>query len=263
MIKITNNMKISKYIAIILCCLTAASCEMDNYDGPDAVIRGTVYDHRNQPLEVNQGAGIIRMKEVSWAKDETTFVGNQTLKVQQDGTYLHTKWFSGEYRMLPYSGAFFPYDDEKLDADDAGELVKISGTTSRDFSVTPYLTVEWVKKPFVTADNRIECSVRFTRNQKAGYEKPDLREADMIVSRTMNPSAGRDGELHPTKVALTNDMESTEITFRTARAVKYTGIDYWVRISMNCKAVTGKPETNYPGISNSDNFSSIEKIHVP
>jgi hypothetical protein len=256
-------MKVLKYIAIVLCCLTATNCEIDNYDGPDATIQGTIYDHRNQPLEVNQGAGIIRAREGSWAKDADSYVGNQTLKVQQDGTYRHTKWFSGEYRMLPYSGAFFPYDDEKQDADDAGELIRISGTTTLDFSVTPYLTIEWVTKPFVTSDNRIECSVRFTRNEKAGYEMPDLREADMLVARTINPSGARDGELHPTKVALTNDMEGQEITFRTARAVKYTGIDYWVRISMNCKAVANKPETNYPGISNSDNFTSIEKIHVP
>ncbi|MDR1863941.1 MAG: DUF3823 domain-containing protein [Bacteroidales bacterium] len=256
-------MKIIKYISIVLCCLTAASCEIDNYDGPDATIQGSIYDHRGQPLEVNQGAGIIRMREISWAKDSASYVAPQTLKVQQDGTYRHTKWFSGTYRMLPYSGAFFPYDDQLKDADDAGELVEIKGSVTKDFTVTPYLTVEWVKKPFVTADNRIECSVRFTRNQKPGYEMPDLREADMLVSRMINPTGGRDGELHPTKVALTNDMEGQEITFRTARAVKYTGIDYWIRITMNCKAVANKPETNYPGISTSDNFSSIEKIHVP
>jgi hypothetical protein len=238
------------------------SCEIDNYDMPDATIEGVLYDHHNQPLQVNQGSGYIRMREVSWSKQNTTvFIGNQTLKVQQDGTYRHTKWFSGEYRMLPYSGNFYPYDDEKLDADDAGELVKISGTTTRDFTVTPYLTIEWVKKPTVTADNYVECSVRFIRNQKSGYEMPDLREAYLRVSRSVNASAF-DSQLFPTKVDLTNDMEGKEIAFRTSIPVKYTGIDYWIRISMNCKAVTGKPQTNYPGMG-AENFSTIEKIHVP
>lgn len=251
------------YILSALLCLVFTGCEIDNYDGPDSTIQGTIFDHNNQPLQVNQGAEIIRIREVSWSKGDTTvFIGNQKLKVQQDGTYRHTKWFSGEYRMMPYSGAFFPYDDEKLDADDAGELIKISGTSTKDFSVTPYLTIEWVQKPTVTSDNHIECSVRFTRNQKAGYDMPDVREADMLVSRTINPSSGRDTELHPTKVALTNDMEGTVITFRTSRAVKYTGIDYWIRISMNCKTAEGKPETNYPGMG-ADNFSTIEKIRVP
>jgi hypothetical protein len=236
---------------------------MDNYDGPDAEIQGTIYDHSNQPLQVGHGAGIIRMREVSWGQnDSTIFVGNQTLKVQQDGTYRHTKWFSGEYRMLPYSGAFYPYDDEKLDADDAGELVKISGTVTKDFSVTPYLTIEWVKKPTVTADKYIECSVRFKRNQKTGYAMPDVREAVLLVSKTVNPGAGRDAELYPTPFALTNDMEGTEITFRTTRTVKYANMDYWIRISMNCKAVANDASTNYPGMG-AENFTTIEKIHVP
>ncbi|GHS96774.1 hypothetical protein FACS189421_02420 [Bacteroidia bacterium] len=253
---------ISKYIAFVLCCVLTVSCEIDNYDEPDATIQGALYDHNGQPLQVNHGSGYIRMREVSWAKgDENVFIGNQTLKVQQDGTYRNTKWFPGEYRMLPYAGNFFPYDDEKLEGDDAGELVKISGTTSRDFTVTPYLTIEWVKKPTVTADGFLECSVRFKRNQKAGYEMPDVREAWLRVSRTVNTS-GSDGQYFKKEIVLTNAMEGQEITFKTDIALKYTGIDYWIRVSMDCKAVAGKPETNYPGV-NSPNFTTIEKLFVP
>lgn len=249
---------VSKYIAFILCCVLAVSCEIDNYDGPDATIQGTLFDHNGQPLQVNQGSGYIRMRELSWAKDENSFIGNQTLKVQQDGTYRHTKWFSGEYLMLPYSGNFFPYDDENRDTDDAGEFVKISGTTTKDFTVTPYLTIEWVKKPTVTADKYLECSVRFKRNQKAGYEKPDLNESYLRISRSVNAGAF-DGQLYPTRMVMTNDMEGQEITYRTAIPLKYTGIDYWVRVQINCK--TGVAGTNYQGVQE-PNWTTIEKIHV-
>lgn len=253
---------LSKFLAFVLCCVLAVSCEIDNYDEPDATIQGTLYDHNGEPLQVNQGSGYIRMREISWAKgDPDKYIGSQTLKVQQDGTYRHTKWFSGEYRMLPYSGNFYPYDDELLDADDAGELVKISGTTTKDFAVTPYLTIEWVKKPTVTADNYLECTVRFKRNQKAGYEMPDVKEAWLRISRSINASAF-DGQLFPTRLVLTNNMEGQELTFRTAIPLKYTGIDYWVRVSMNCQTASGKPQTNYPGMG-AENFSTIEKITVP
>jgi hypothetical protein len=57
-------------------------------------------------------------------------------------------------------------------------------------------------------------------------------------------------------------MEGQEITYRTAIPLKYTGIDYWVRVSMNCKAAAGNSNTNYPGMGQ-DNFTTIEKIHVP
>ena len=256
--------RLSNYIVILLCSLMAVSCEIDNYDGPDAEISGAFYDHNGQPFQVNHGASILRMREVSWETgDSTVFIGNQTLKVQQDGTYRHTKWFSGEYRMLPYSGAFFPYDDANLDNDNAGDLVKISGnSTTKDFVVTPYLTIEWVTKPFVTSDNRIECSIRFKRNQKAGYAMPDIREGNLLVSRTANPSSGNDSQLYPTLFAMTNSMEGDVITFRTAIPVKYTNMDYWIRVSMNCKTAADNPATNYPGMG-ANNFTTIEKIHVP
>ena len=254
--------KLSYYIVFLLCCVLAVSCEIDNYDGPDATIQGALFDHQGQPLQVNHGSGYIRMREISWQKgDPDKYVGNQTLYVQQDGTYRNTKWFSGEYRMLPHSGNFFPYDTEKLDADDAGELVKIAGTTSRDFTVTPYLTIEWVKKPTIVAGNYLECSVRFKRNQKAGFEMPDVREAWLRVSRSVNASAS-DGDLFRTAIVLNNSMEGEEITFRTSMPLKYTGIDYWVRVSMNCQTAAGKPETNYPGMG-AANFSTIEKIYAP
>jgi hypothetical protein len=251
----------SKYIAFLLCCVLVVSCEIDNYDEPDATIQGVIYDHNGQPLQVNHGSGYIRAREISWAKDETNFVGNQTLYVQQDGTYRNTKWFSGEYLMMPYAGNFYPYDDEKKDGDDAGDPVRISGTTTKDFTVTPYLSIEWIKKPAITSDNYLECSVRFKRNQKAGYEMPDVREAWLRVSRSINAAAA-DGQYFKVKKDLTNDMEDQEVTFRTDIPLKYTGTDYWIRVQMDCKAVAGKPETNYPGIG-AANYTTIEKIHVP
>ena len=255
------NFQFTKYIVFLLCGMLAVSCEIDNYDGPNATIQGTFYDHTGQPLQVNQGSEYLRAREVSWAKNDEMFVGNQRLKLQQDGTYRHTKWFSGEYLFLPYAGNFYPYDDVKKDGDDAGELVKVSGSATKDFTVTPYLTIEWVKKPTVGADGFLECSVRFKRNQKAGYEMPDVREAWLRVSRSVNANAA-DGQYFKVKKDITNAMEGEEITFRSDIALKYTGIDYWIRISMDCQTAAGKPETNYPGMGE-DNFSTIEKIHVP
>ena len=250
------------YIVIVACCMLATSCEIDNYDGPDATIQGVLYDHNGQPLQVNHGSGYIRIRDINWPKGDTTiFITNQTLVVQQDGTYRNTKWFSGEYRMLPYAGNFYPYDDENQDSDDAGELVKISGVTTKNFTVTPYLTIEWVKKPTVTADNYLECTVRFKRNQKGGYEMPNIREGILRVARVVNTNQP-DLILFPVARPLTNTQEGTEIEFRTVEPFKYTGIDYWVRVCMSCQAVIGNPDTNYPGIG-AQNCTTIEKIFVP
>jgi hypothetical protein len=252
------------YMFLLFICLFAVSCETDNYDGPDATIQGTIFSSiDNQPLQVDHGAGIIRIREISWAKgDETAYVGNQTLKVQQDGTYRNTKMFSGEYLMLPYNGAFYPHDDTyKSNEDEAGELVKIGSGTAKDFTVTPYLSIEWVSGPTILPDNKISCSVRFKRNQKPGYEMPDVKEAWLLVSRNVNTSS-RDLDLYPRAMALTNSMEGQVLEFISDRPVKYTGISYWIRVSMNCQTAAGNAATNYPGMG-ANNFTTIKEIQVP
>ena len=249
------------YCISILCSLLLAGCEIDNYDAPDCTIEGQMFDHHNQPFQVNQGAAIIRIRETSWAKDSDMYTANRTLNVQQDGSYRNTKIFRATYLLLPYGGAFFPYVDVLADSDEAGEHITVSGNVTKDFTVTPFLTLEWVRKPTVDAEGYLSCSAKFSRNRKPGYEMPDLRQANLLVSRTVNTSAA-DGSLFNARITITNDMEGTEIHFKTVIPLKYTGIDYWVRVAMNCQTAAGKPETNYPGMG-ADNFTTIEKIHVP
>lgn len=254
-------MKFFNYsILSVLFCIALTACETDNYTAPDCTIEGKIYDQTNQIFQVNQGAGIIRIREISWAKDSTTYTANQTLKVQQDGTYRNTKIFKGTYRMLPYAGAFFPYDDVNKDGDNAGELVEINKTTTQDFTVVPYLTLEWVKKPTVDATGYLSCSIKFTRNQKPGYDMPDLRQAVLHVSRVINADAS-DGDLFTKPLTITNDQEGTEISFKTDIPLRFHGINYWVRISMNTQTAAGNPQTNYPGMGAS-NYSTIEEIFV-
>ncbi|MDC2614576.1 MULTISPECIES: DUF3823 domain-containing protein [Bacteroides] len=255
--------KLLAYITIIVGCFMTVSCEIDNYEAPDVTIQGTIYDHNGQPLQVDHGVSYIRMREISWG-DGNNYIGNRSLKIQQNGTYRNTKQFAGEYLMLPYNGNFYPYwdaDDPVKDGDEAGELVKISGTTTKDFTVIPYLTIEWVKKPTVTPDNYLECTVRFKRNRKEGFGMPDVKEAYLSVSRTINASAS-DGNLFPTARVLNNNEEGQDITFRTSRPLKYNGINYWVRVRMNCQTAAGNATTNYPGMGQF-NCSTIEQIFVP
>ena len=256
----------SSYIAIFICLFLVASCEIDNYEAADATIQGAFFDHNGQPLLVEIGSEYLRMREVSWAKgDEESFIGYRRISLMEDGRYLHTKQFSGEYLMFPSNGNFFPYWDagsEVEDGEEAGELVKISGVTTKDFTVTPYLTIEWVKKPYVTDDHYIECVVRFTRNEKAGFNKPDVQFANMRIGRTIYPTRSRIAEFEPQQLVLTNDDEGTDMTFRTIIPVKWTGISYYIQIVMNCKAVSGDNSTNYPGIG-AWNSTTIESVFVP
>ena len=248
-------------LSALFCIIAFASCEIDNFDAPNSTIEGRITDHTGQPFQVSHGASLIRMRELSWAKDDPdVYIANRTLKVQQDATYRHTKIFKGTYRMLPVGGAFYPYDDDfRQNEDDAGEIVEINSTVTKDFSVTPYLMIEWVDKPRVDADGYLICSAKFKRIQKPGYEMPNAYRANMSISKVMNATSG-DGELFRNQITLNNSMEGETITFKTSRALKYYGIRYRVRISMTCQQASSA--SNYPGMGAS-NYSTIEDIDVP
>lgn len=223
--KIINNM------ILLLMTICLFSCEKDNYDAPDCTIQGRILDHNGNQLQTEQGSGNMRIKmeELSWAdgNDEVSVIPSY-LNVKQEGSYVNNKWFAGQYRMTPIEGAFYPYPEE-------GELVQIKGTVTKDFTVTPYLDIEWVKEPTLTTDNYIEASVRFRRNAKSGATMPDLNNGILCVSTNQYcGNNNKDGQLFNGTKTITNDEEGTVIEFRTSMAVKYTGTIYWVRVGICC-----------------------------
>jgi hypothetical protein len=257
-------MKKIKFITCI-CALLALSfafsgCEIDNYDGPDAGIEGTIFDHLGNPFEASHGAGLIRSREISWTGGEDGYIGNRTLYVQQDGTFRNTRMFSGTYRLLPMGGAFFPFDPVHLETNNAGVELEIRrGQTPRiDFTVTPFLTIEWVRTPWIDAEGHLNASVRFTRNQKGDFIMPNLRDGRMQVSRTINANAAL-SRYFPTTMTITNEQEGDEIEFRTLIPLRYSGINYWVRIVIYCNNPPGAVYTNVT----SGNRTSVETVFFP
>jgi hypothetical protein len=90
---------------------------------------------------------------------------------------------------------------------------------------------------------------------------PDVKEAWMQVSRVINANA-RDLNLFPRAIALTNNMEGTDIEFISDIPVKYDGKSYFVRVVMNCQTAAGKPETNYQGVG-SNCCTTVEEVVAP
>ena len=217
-------------ISIITLTFGLYSCEKDNYDDPDATIQGRIIDQNGVPMQTEQGKDNMRIKmeELSWGGGDSEVAIIPTyLNMMQDGSYINTKIFSGEYRMTPVEGPFYPYDEE-------GEVIKIKGSVTKDFTVTPYLDVEWVSKPTVTADNKITCSVKFKRNKKEGANMPDLNNAKLFIATTQYVgNNNKDDQVNGGTVAVTNDQEGQTLVF-TSNAVKYTNATYYVRVGVCC-----------------------------
>lgn len=118
---------------IILACgvlaLGCTSCEIDNYDAPDAGICGTLIDSETgAPVYTEQpdGARIVLL--------DKSYDNPVPLKfwVKADGTFRNVALFSGKWGVYPDEGPFFPVEEQ---------TVTLKGITEHNFTVTPYLQV--------------------------------------------------------------------------------------------------------------------------
>ena len=207
------------------------ACEMDNYDAPDAAVIGQVYDHNGKPLQTALGQGNmkIRIKEISYANgDPNIVVTEQNLNMMMDGSFKNTRLFKGTYEMWPFETCGYPCEEEQM------KVVELkSGKTAEvDFTITPYLTLEWVDAPYQDADGFLWASFKFTRNAKEGYDMPDVEKAQMIIGTTVSCAA--DGRYTDNTVAITNIPEGDVIKLKSKAKIEFDQ-KLFVRISANCK----------------------------
>jgi hypothetical protein len=184
--------------------ITASSCsKVDNYDGPTETLQGRIIDAatgQNVQSEVSgdNGNGTrIRLLEISWSDNPTPLY----LATKQDGTYTNTKVFEATYKMIA-EGAFVPMD---LAGNDKTQTVNVKGgTTTVDFSVDPFLRVEWVGEPVVNPDSTVTMQVRVTRGTDNTSFQQNITNLAVFVS--------------PSQYVGNNNYDS-----RYARIINYSG----------------------------------------
>ncbi|MCD7972218.1 MAG: DUF3823 domain-containing protein [Candidatus Azobacteroides sp.] len=134
-----------------ICTLLFHSCELDNFDGPDATIYGGIYDMETKEL--------VRQDIVSGAQIEYVEHGFQNPVTQyqiikNDGTYRNNLMFSGTYTMQLQRGNFVPMDPIE---------VKVQGDTEINFEVIPYIRIKNAKiekeDNIITATFNMETTV--------------------------------------------------------------------------------------------------------
>lgn len=209
--------------------LATTSCEKDNYDAPDATIQGQIFDQNGEPFQTAMGQGSMRMRivEESFANgNEDVTVTPQYLNMMQDGSYINTKLFAGTYSVIPEQGAFYE------DLEPATVNLHSSKTATVDFTVTPYLSLDWVKLPYVDSEGYLRASFKFKRNTKTGFETPAPNECCMWISRTQYCGTEGDSNYTPGLRKITAEEEGLEIELCSKIPIKYS-MKYWVRIGAN------------------------------
>jgi len=137
-------MKRVKYSILFIIAAMFASCELDNFERPDAELYGTFIDQETgEPLAQDIVNGtVIEIIEHGWVEGQTNVT--QTLVVKGDGSYRNSQIFAGKYLVRAVRGNF--HEIPPIDT------VEIAGRTKLDFMVTPYLRI---KEPTIVRDGNV------------------------------------------------------------------------------------------------------------
>ncbi|MEX6686456.1 DUF3823 domain-containing protein [Danxiaibacter flavus] len=120
-------------IQLVIICMLASLCactKQDNYSAPSATVMGSVIDATTgKPIQTEQPNGIkMRLLEEKYGAN----VSPLDYWIKADGTFDIANVFSGQYKVVPIEGAFFPADTAVVD---------IEGVKEVSFTVTPFLTL--------------------------------------------------------------------------------------------------------------------------
>ena len=215
-----------KILLMISCCLLAlTSCEIDNYESPNASIHGSIIDEKTGELfgmDVQDG-GELKVVELGFANPQT-----QSWKIMNTGEYRNNLVFAATYDIRMENNNCYAFKQE-------GVVVK-KGDNTLDFKVTPYIRI---KNPRIEKNGN-QIVATFSLEGGKGNEKlSDLQLfafSDMWVGNIVKfgLSGGTDKIAFDEPIAI-DPAKTYTLTIDVAAnqsAFKYTGKNYFFRIGV-------------------------------
>jgi hypothetical protein len=228
------------YISLGMALTTGSACsKLDNYGAPDQTLMGRIIDAgtgKNVPGEVSgeNGTGTrIELRELSWSDNATPLY----LATKQDGTYTNTKVFAGTYK-ISADGAFVPLVQTGTTPVDKSKTVDVKGgVTVVDFTVEPFLRVEWVGEPILNANGTITVQAKITRGTNDPNYQLNVTDINLYINNF--PYVG----------AFANSFDA-----RYSSRVSYTGTTGNNLLGQTLTITTiGRPY----------NYNDVKKISIP
>lgn len=159
--------KILKIVVLpLIFSLIAISCEIDNYEGPDAKITGRFLDSKTGELvgtDITNGNS-IGAYELGWDSES-----RQNWVIKNNGEYTNNLVFASTYRLEFSNCNFFPFTVENF-------VIK-KGENEHDFTVTPFIRVT---NPAITYDAATK-TVKATFGLEAGGDNIKLNEIRLFA----------------------------------------------------------------------------------
>lgn len=213
-----------KILLMISCCLFAlTSCEIDNYEAPNASIHGSIIDAQTGELvgmDVQDG-GELRVVELGFDNPQT-----QSWRIMNTGEYRNNLVFAATYDIRMENNNCYAFEEK--------DVVVKKGDNTKDFKVTPYIRI---KNPKIEK-NGTQIVATFSLEGGKGDEKLSSIQlfafSDMWVGNIVRFSltGGTDKmdfapaiDINPSQIyTLAIDVAANQSSF------KYTGKNYFFRI---------------------------------
>ncbi len=206
--------------------LTLSSCELLNYDGPNAQFHGAIIDKETGDTirqDILDGS-MIDFIEQGFETPET-----QHLIFKVDGTFRDNLMFAADYKMIPIRGNFFSPDtlDIHLNA----------GDNKHDFMVSPYARIKDVTYEVASKSKKYYFIVRFKIDQVA----TEPVKSTMLVM-DLNPNVGlRLNERHMGRAINKVVSPDKEQVLWMPLSLFTEGKEYYIRVG----ALMDIPEAKY------------------
>ena len=167
--------KIKYIIAGISAAVFMVSCELDNFDGPDAQVYGAVIDAETeeliqQEIGTSGDAACVQVIEYGYAIRKV-----QQWKLMLNGEYRNNLVFSGTYDVIMNNGNFVKLDTIKGYRFDKGE-------NRLDFRVIPNIRI---KEPIVKKENN---AIVATFKLQYGHRTGKAEKVALFAQSDQNPS---------------------------------------------------------------------------
>lgn len=144
------------------------SCEIDNYDAPNAEVHGYFLDSKDNTTLIGtdiQNGNQITVYEQGFASESA-----QTWRITNTGEYTNKMVFAAKYRVAFSNTNFYPYEGD--------EMWEVKpGKNERNFVVTPFLRVV---NPTITANGRT-VTAKFKVEQGKADSAISLKEVRLFA----------------------------------------------------------------------------------
>jgi len=251
-----------KNIIIILagCILFfAASCiKADNYPAPNGTVNGTITDSATgQPFQSGPNDERLYVLQTNYKKGTAIpFYWD----VQPSGIFNNSKVFADTYQIYPTDGAFVPlvYTSNGNLVDNGSKMidVKPSATTTVNFTVVPFLKVEWMGDPVINSDGTVSVQCKFTRGTTDPHWIFNVTDVFFFISNTQYVSSGSYDNTLSTDMTFSgaagNNLLGTTITL-TSKDTLESDRKYYIRIGARTA----------DNVNKRYNYTEVKELDVP